>query len=104
MRSFATVAILTALVGFLLGAALAATDPNLGQGGSIAMAADEAPANGLLGGVVQMVGKPLMRALNLAGGPVIKVDVQKPEQKLGQTDGAKADKPAAAGTGGGNKR
>ena len=112
MRSFATVAILTALVGFLMGAALAATDPDLGQGPTMALAAGETPANGLMGGLLQAVSKPLMRALNVAAGPMLKTGAAdagqnnraKDAAKDAPKDAGKTDKPAAAGSGGGGKR
>ena len=104
MRSFATVAILTALVGLFLGAALAAADPNLGQGGGIAIAAGESISDGALGGLLRIVGKPLQGVLNLATGPVIKTGAVNVEPKKKNPDGGDGGKPVSPGSGGGGKR
>jgi len=104
MRSFATVAVLTAIVGLLIGAGLAATDPTLAQGGSVALAASETQADGFLGGMLQMVTKPLMRAFNVTAGPVVKVEFNQSDQKQQKLDQGKADKPAQTGQGGGNRK
>lgn len=103
MRSFATVAILTALVGLLLGAALAAADPNLGRGGSIALAAGESVDEGVFGGLMKMVGQPLLRAFNLNAPPVVKVDMGTGEKNAPKNDTGKPDRSGNLGIGGGKR-
>jgi hypothetical protein len=85
MASFRTAVIVTIIVGFALGVLLGmSAGSDLGQP-DVAMAADTSSLDGVLRGLVQTVSKPLMRALNAAAGPSVKV----------VAPGAKADRNTA---------
>ncbi len=73
MASFRTAVIVTVIVGFVLGMLLGASaGSDLGQA-DVALAADNSTIGGILQGLAQTVARPLMKALNAAGGPTIKV-------------------------------
>lgn len=95
MPRFRTVAVLTAVVGFGLGVMLAAVDP----GYDIALAS-EAPSGGVLQSLAQTFARPLVKALNLAGGSVIKPGANTADQKLQQKQEQQQQKNNQRGAGG----
>jgi hypothetical protein len=97
MPRFRTVAVLTAVVGVALGVALAAIDP----GYDVALAAD-APTGGFLQSLARTFVRPLVQALNPAGGTTVKPGANA-DQKLQQQQQKQQQQPPKnnqQGTGG----
>lgn len=80
MPRFRTVAVLTAIVGFATGVALAAVDP----GYDVALAADTSTGGGLLRSLAQTFARPFAKALNLAGGAPARPGANAADQKQQQ--------------------
>jgi hypothetical protein len=73
VASFRTAVVVTVIVGFVLGMLLGmSAGSELGQPAA-ALAADTNSVGGVLKGLAQTIARPLVKALNLAGGPTVKV-------------------------------